>query len=126
MLEKTFFMNSDWRQNWNPLFVSWSHALWDVCDQIVSSSPQLSCRKENIFLLRGMKNSFSYRRVFGRVANKDVELCLVLSCRKSSRVVVRVVTVTNFDQVNSTLQYITFRKHHNYTYHPSQICPLAR
>ena len=60
-----------------------------------------------MFLLHGMKNSFSCRRVFGRVANKDVELYLVLSCRKSSRVVVRVVTVTNFDQrsiqVSSTL-----------------------
>ena len=62
---------------------------------------------KRMFLLHGMKNSFSCRRVFGRVPNKDVELYLVLSCCKSSRVVVRVVTVTNFDQrsiqVSSTL-----------------------
>ena len=55
----------------------------------------------------------------------------MLSCRKSIRVVVRVVTVNNFDQVNSTLQCITFRKHHYvpqtpYTYHPQgQICPFS-
>ena len=62
---------------------------------------------KRMFLLHGMENSFSCRRVFGRVPNKDVELYFVLSFRKSSRVVVRVVTVTYFDQrsiqVSSTL-----------------------
>ena len=45
----------------------------------VLESP-LSCVQENV-LFRGVTNSFLCRRVFGRVTNKDVELCLVFSCR---------------------------------------------
>ena len=88
-------MNSDWRETKLESFLRVVEPYFaiNLC-RVIPSFPAF----KRMFLLRGMKKSFSCRRVFGRVPNKDVELCLVLSCRKSSRVVVRVVTVTNFDQ----------------------------
>ena len=58
--------------------------------------------------------TFSCRRVFGRAANKDVELFPVFSSRISVRVVVHVMAVTNCDcdgQFKSS-PYITSHIHH--------------
>jgi len=51
------YIGSDWGQNWNPLFVSRSRTLWDICNHFVSSIPQLSSRQENT-LHRGVIKHF--------------------------------------------------------------------
>ena len=56
---------------------------WGVCNHVVSpNTPTCSAEQENA-LLRCVKNSSSCGRVFSLVANKNDELCLVLSCRNA-------------------------------------------
>ena len=61
--------------------------------------------------------TFSCRRVFGRAANKDAELCSVFSCRMSVRVVVHVIAVTNCDQRSIQIVPVHYIAHTPCTYH---------
>lgn len=68
--------------------------------------------------------TFSCRRVFGRGANKDVELFPVFSSRISVRVVVHVMAVTNCDQRSIQIVPVHYIAHTPCTYHHRiQRCP---
>jgi len=65
-------MESNWGQIWNPLFMSWSHALWDISNHFVLLNSQSLCHQKNVWL-HGTANSFSCDHVFSCVANRDIE-----------------------------------------------------
>lgn len=50
-------MESNWGKIWNPLFLPWSHALWDISNHFVLLNSQLLCHQDNVWL-HGMANSF--------------------------------------------------------------------